>query len=56
VDGIDGFFTRREAKAVAEAARAAGAKEVACLAWEFEMGLRMECDALEQEFGRPTRT
>jgi len=51
VDGIDGFFTRKEARAVAEAARAGGAKEVACLAWEFEMGLRMECDSLEVEFG-----
>jgi adenine-specific DNA-methyltransferase len=51
VDGIDGFFTRKEARAVAEAGQAAGAKEVACLAWEFEMNLRMECDALEQEFG-----
>jgi len=51
VDGIDGYFTRREARAVAEAAQAAGAKEVACLAWELEMGLRMECDSLEREFG-----
>ncbi len=51
VDGIDGYFTRKEARAVAEAAQAAGAKEVACLAWEFEMDLRMECDALEREFG-----
>jgi DNA modification methylase len=50
VDGIDGSFTRREAHAVAEAASEAGAKEVACLAWEFEMGLRIECDALEREF------
>ena len=51
VDGIDGYFTRKEARAVAEAAQATGAKEVACLAWEFEMDLRMECDALEREFG-----
>lgn len=51
VDGIDGYFTRKEVRAVAEAAQAAGAKEVACLAWEFEMDLRMECDALEREFG-----
>lgn len=50
VDGIDGYFTRREARAVAEAAQASGAKEVACLAWEFEMDLRMECDSLEREF------
>jgi adenine-specific DNA-methyltransferase len=51
VDGIDGIFTRREVRSVVEAAREAGAKEVACLAWEFEMDLRMECDALEREFG-----
>jgi adenine-specific DNA-methyltransferase len=51
IDGIDGLFTRGESKAVAQAAKEAGAKEVACLAWEFEMGLRMQCDALEREFG-----
>lgn len=49
VDGIDSVFTRGEAKAVAEAAKAAGAKEVTCLAWEFEMDLRMLCNALEKE-------
>lgn len=51
VDGIDGHFTRGEAKAVAQAAQNAGAREVTCLAWEFEMDLRMVCDALEQEIG-----
>lgn len=50
VDGIDSVFTRGEAKAVAEAAKAAGANEVTCLAWEFEMDLRMLCNALEKEF------
>jgi DNA modification methylase len=49
VDSIDSIFTRAEAKAVATAARESGAKEVACLAWEFEMDLRMECNALEKE-------
>lgn len=49
VDGIDSVFSRGEAKAVAEAAKAAGAKEVTCLAWEFEMDLRMLCNALEKE-------
>ena len=49
VDGIDGLFTRDEATAVATAVKAAGGKEVACLAWEFEMGLRMECNRLESE-------
>jgi len=51
VDGIDSVFTRGEVRAVAQAAKGAGAKEVACLAWEFEMDLRMMCDALERELG-----
>jgi adenine-specific DNA-methyltransferase len=51
VDGIDSVFSRGEAKAVVQAAKEAGAKEVACLAWEFEMDLRMVCDALEREHG-----
>lgn len=49
VDGIDSIFSRDEARIVASAARDAGAREVACLAWEFEMDLRMVCDALERE-------
>jgi adenine-specific DNA-methyltransferase len=51
VDGIDGIFTRQEARAVAEAVAAANGKEVYCLAWEFEMDLRQTCMALEAEFG-----
>lgn len=51
VDGIDSIFTRDEATAVAKAIKEAGAKEVACLAWEFEMDLRMECNRLEREHG-----
>jgi adenine-specific DNA-methyltransferase len=51
VDGIDGIFTRDEAAQVARAVREAGAKEVACLAWEFEMDLRITCNALEAEHG-----
>ncbi|MFH0982210.1 MAG: site-specific DNA-methyltransferase [Planctomycetota bacterium] len=49
VDGIDSVFNRGEVAAVAKAAKEAGAKEVACLAWEFEMDLRMECNRLEKE-------
>ncbi|HBK80258.1 MAG TPA: site-specific DNA-methyltransferase [Nitrospinae bacterium] len=49
VDGIDRIFTRDEAGAVATAVKEAGAKEVTCLAWEFEMDLRMECNRLEKE-------
>lgn len=51
VDGIDSIFSRGEAKAVATATKEAGGKEVACLAWEFEMDLRMVCDAFERELG-----
>lgn len=51
VDGIDSLFTREEAKAVAEAVAQAGAKECYCLAWEFEMDLRLTTLALEQELG-----
>jgi hypothetical protein len=51
VDRIDSMFTRDEVRAVALAAREAGAKEVACLAWEFEMDLRLTVNALESELG-----
>ncbi len=51
VDAIDSIFTRAEARAAAEAAFAAGSRELHCLAWEFEMDLRMACDALQQELG-----
>jgi DNA modification methylase len=51
VDNIDSIFTRDEVVEVAEAAAAAGAHEVICLAWEFEMDLRLECNRLENELG-----
>ena len=51
VDRIDSILTREEARAVALAAQQAGGKEVQCLAWDFEMDLRMYCDQLEQELG-----
>ena len=41
VDGIDSTFTRQEAKDVAQAAAQAGGKQCYCLAWEFEMDLRL---------------
>src|SRR3990172_218022 len=47
VDSIDGLFTRDELKAVAKAAKEAGAKELHCLAWEFEMDLRLICREIE---------
>jgi hypothetical protein len=51
VDGIDSILTRDEVRAVARAARDAGAKEVHCLAWEFEMDLRLICIELEASEG-----
>ena len=51
VDSIDSIFTRDEAKEVAKAVNTAGAKECYCLAWEFEMDLRLTTAALEKEYG-----
>ncbi len=51
VDGIDSVFTRKEARAVAEAVAEAGEREIHCLAWEFEMDLRRATPALEEDCG-----
>jgi adenine-specific DNA-methyltransferase len=51
VSGIDSILTRDEVRAVAKAAHEAGAKEVHCLAWEFEMDLRLICHELEASEG-----
>jgi DNA modification methylase len=51
VDGIDSVFTRGEVMAVAEAVKAAGGREVHCLAWDFEMDLRQVVTGVEAEFG-----
>ena len=51
VDAIDSIFTRDEVRAVVKAAREAGAREVHCLAWEFEMDLRLVCHELEAAEG-----
>ncbi|HNP35837.1 MAG TPA: site-specific DNA-methyltransferase [Woeseiaceae bacterium] len=51
VDGIDSIFTRDEARDLAKAVSQAGARECFCLAWEFEMDLRLTLAALEQELG-----
>jgi len=51
VDGIDSIFTRDELRSVAKATTEAGAKEVHCLAWEFEMDLRLICHELEAAHG-----
>jgi DNA modification methylase len=46
---IDSIFTYDELRAVAAAARAAGGRELHCLAWEFEMELGRKKEALEAE-------
>jgi adenine-specific DNA-methyltransferase len=51
VDGIDSIFTAEELREVAQATAAAGAKELHCLAWEFEMDLRGEANALQAALG-----
>lgn len=51
VDSIDSILTREEVTEVATAVKEAGASEVACLSWEFEMDLRLTCNRLEQELG-----
>ncbi len=51
VDSIDSVFSRIELREVAKAAKEAGAKQVNCLAWEFEMDLRLEAHKLEAELG-----
>ncbi len=51
VDGIDSLFTREEATAVANAVAQAGGRECYCLAWEFEMDLRLHTAALAAELG-----
>lgn len=51
VDGIDSIFTAGEASAVAKAALALGAKEVYCLAWDFEMDIRQRMSAIQAETG-----
>src|SRR5262249_1531256 len=55
VDGIDSVFSRDEVKAVAEAAQAAGGREVHCLAWDFQMDLRQVVSAVEAEQGVKVR-
>ena len=47
VDGIDSLLTQDEVRAVAKAAREAGAKEAHCLSWDFEMDLRLICHEVE---------
>jgi len=55
VDQIDGIFSYNELMAVAQAARAAGGRELHCLAWEFEMELSRRKQAIEAEAGLAIR-
>ncbi len=51
VAAIDSVFSRTDLDAVARAASSAGALAVDCLAWEFEMDLKLEERKLETELG-----
>jgi len=51
VDKIDSIFTYDELKSAALAAQSAGARELHCLAWEFEMELALKKQAIEAETG-----
>ncbi len=55
VDGIDSIFSRGEVVSVAEAVKAAGGREVHCLAWDFEMDIRQVVAAVEAEHGVKVR-
>jgi len=55
VDEIDGIFTYEELRQVAVAAQGAGARELHCLAWEFEMELAHKKQAIEAETGLTIR-
>jgi len=49
VGAIDSILTRPELRAIAEAAKDSGGKQINCLAWEFEMDLRLEANRLQAE-------
>ncbi len=55
VDKIDSIFSFDELRAASEAAKAAGARELHCLAWEFEMELAHKKQAIEAETGLTIR-
>lgn len=50
VDDIDSLLTLEELEAVVKAAADAGGKVVQCLAWEFQMDLKMKAQALEAKY------
>ncbi|MCC7435386.1 MAG: site-specific DNA-methyltransferase [Methanoregulaceae archaeon] len=56
VDKIDSIFVYDEARMIAQAAQAVGARELHILAWEFEMELKRKLEALAAETGVKLRT
>src|SRR5208337_3773265 len=52
---IDSIFAFDELRAASEAGRAAGGRELHCLAWEFEMELAAKKQAIEAETGLTIR-
>ncbi len=55
VGAIDSLLTRPELRAIAEAAKNSGGEQINCLAWEFEMDLRLEANKLQAELGLEIR-
>jgi adenine-specific DNA-methyltransferase len=55
IDQIDGIFTCDNLHTAAAAAQAVGARELHCLAWEFEMELALKKQAVEAETGLSIR-
>jgi len=51
VHAIDQTLARDDVSAVVQAALEHGAGSVACLAWDFDIGLRRECEVLEHDLG-----
>jgi adenine-specific DNA-methyltransferase len=55
VNPIDSIFTFEGLRALSDAARALGARELHCLSWEFEMELALKKQAVETESGLTVR-
>lgn len=50
IDDIDSLLVLEELEAVVKAASDAGGKSLVCLAWEFQMDLKMKAQALEAKY------
>ena len=51
IAGVDSIFTADDARAVAAAVKNAGGEKCACLAWDFEMNIARDTEALQSEIG-----